>query len=176
MKVVKRSGLGPAGMCCTVIKGVVFRPGRNELSDSEFEKVFGTSAFMSEINCGNMVLEGSFEAETQNVAEADSAEERANKRAQEIASLSVRDAEKLLAECTDTLMLRELIKVCSKKGISELAEKRIKAVKNQEGADLTPVSKVAPNGTGEELVGAPENITKEVLDGTVATTAIPALN
>ena len=73
-------------------------------------------------------------------------------------------------------MLRELIKVCSKKGISELAEKRIKAVKNQEGADLTPVSKVAPNGTGEELVGAPENITKEVLDGTVATTAIPALN
>lgn len=174
MKVVKRSGLGPAGMCCTVIKGVVFRPGRNELSDSEFATVVGTPAFMSEINCGNMILEGSFESETQNVIEADSTEERANKRAQEISSMSVRDAEKVLNDCTDTKMLRELIKVCSKKGISELAEKRIRAVKNQEGADLTAENKVAPNGTGEDLVGAQE-VTHEVLNGSVATTAIPAL-
>jgi hypothetical protein len=176
MKVVKRSAIGPAGVCCTVIKGVVFRPGKNELSDDEFERVVGTPAFMSEINCGNMVLEGSYESETSGVVDAANNEEKAVKKAQDISSMSVRDAEKVISECTDTTLLREVIKSCSKKGINELAEKRIKAIKNQDGADLRPENKIAPNGTGEDLVGNQENITKDLLEGNVATTAIPALS
>lgn len=170
MKVIHRKVL-----CCTVIKGVVFRPGMNSISDSEFEKIVETNAFKSEINCGNMLIGGSYETENTNVVEAGSMKERGEKQSQEIASMSVRDAEKVIAEISDTTVLQAVIKNSSKKGIVEVAEKRLKSVKNQEGADLTPETKVAPEGTGEDLVGAPEKITQEVLNGNVATTAIPAL-
>ena len=171
MKVVHRKVL-----CVTVIKGVVFRPGMNSISDSEFELISETNAFKSEINCGNMVIGGSYDTETTNAVDENEPKARAQKQAEEIASMPVRDAEKVVAEISDTNVLRALLQVSSKKGILEIAEKRIRAVKNQEGADLRPETKVAPEGTGEELVGAPDNVTKAHLEGNISTSAIPALN
>jgi hypothetical protein len=163
-------------LCVTVIKGVVFRPGMNSISDSEYDLISETDHFKSEINCGNMLIGGSYDTETTNAVDEKDPKARAYKQAEEIASMSVRDAEKVVAEISDTDVLRALEKVSTKKGIKEIAEKRIKAVKNQEGADLAPETKVAPEGTGEDLIGAPENVTKAHLEGNISTSAIPALN
>lgn len=160
---------------CTVILNTVFRPGMNQLSDSEFKDLEKNKAFLSEINCGNMLIGGKHESETTNAVESKSMAEKGAKLAQELKSLSVGEAGKAIAQISDVATLRALGDLDARKGIQELVDKRVNSIKKQEGSDLTPVSIPAPEGTGEEFVGGPEVITKESLEGTETKSSIPAL-
>jgi len=163
-------------MCITVIRGIKFFPGMNTLSDEEMKIVEGTKAFKSEISCGNMVVGKKYETPTSNAADsANDIKARAQKMVGEIAGMTVVEAKEVIAEMGDGYLLRAIKENDGRKGIQEAVDSRMDSIAAQEGSDLSPESKSAPNGDGSDFDGG---ITgkKEELDGTKGHTSIPAMN
>jgi hypothetical protein len=159
---------------CTVILGVKFLPGMNSISDSEMKEIESTSAFKSEIDCGNMVIGGQFATETMSAVEETDSKIRAAKMAREILSMSAKDAATLVSTINDANILKALKEADGRTGVQSAVDIRIKAIKTQDGSDLKPETRQAPEGSGAEFAGDISG-TKEDLSGTKAHTAIPAL-
>jgi hypothetical protein len=167
-------------MFVTEIAGVRFLPGMNQLSDAEFEKVkkhkngHNICTFDEECNCGNMMVGGQVESETTDAVDKEDAFEKGAKKAEEIQSMSAADAKKVIAEMVDGVLLREIKKLDSRRGVQTAIDKRMKEIDNQVGSDLAPVSKEAPLGNGEDVF---DNIGdgKQAKDGGAQLSAIPAM-
>jgi hypothetical protein len=159
---------------CTIIKGVKFLPGMNSLSDGEMAKVAETAAFKSEITCGNMLIGGTYKSETSDATEADTSKVRAGKLAREILSMTAKEAATMIGSMNDAFVLKAVKEADGRTGVQEAVDARIKSIQSQEGSDLVPETKVAPEGSGSDFAG---DITgsKDDLEGTKAHTAIPAL-
>lgn len=160
---------------CTVIERVVFTPGLNQLSDSDFAKVANNGSFKSELDCGNMEIAGTVETETTNAVEMRKVKDHSAKIAQEILSLKVPEAEIQIAKMDNLVVLNAIKKLDGRTGIHDAVNKRIEFIDSQRADDLKKVSKEAPNGTGDDLVGSQTGKTQDEIDGKKATTAIPAL-
>lgn len=163
-------------MCITIVRGIKFFPGMNTLSDEEFKIVKDTKGFKSEIDCGNMVIGKQYQTETSEAADStDDVKIRAQKMVAEIASMTVPEAKEVIAEMGDGYLLRAIKEKDGRKGIQEAVDVRIAAIKNQEGSDLTPESKSAPQGDGSDFASEIDGKKKDI-DGTAGHSAIPALN
>lgn len=162
-------------MFCTVINGVNFFPGINAISESELKAIEGTPAFKSEISCGNMMIGGTIASETSNAVEANDFKARASKLAKEISSMQAKEAATLVSSINDAAILKALKNSDGRKGVQEAIDSRLIEITKQVGSDLTPESKVAPEGNGADFV---EKISgkKEDLIGEKSHSAIPALN
>lgn len=158
----------------TGIKGHIFLPGMNQLSDAEFDEIKNTAAYKSEIACGNMVQGAYHETANSDAVEADNAKARAAKIAQELRSISdLEKAKELISKIVDPFVLKALASEDGRKGINDAIQARINSIKGQEGADLTPESKVAPEGSNSDFADK-IGTDKDSLEGTKVSTAIPA--
>ena len=160
---------------CTVIHGLKFLPGMNSLSDSEMSEVESTPAFKSELDCGNMIVGGLFATETTDAVEETNSKIRGSKMAKEILSMSAKDAATLVASVNDMNILKALKEADGRSGVQNAIQTRMKSIHLQEGSDLKPETKQAPEGSGSDFAGDISG-TKEDMSGTKARTAIPALN
>ena len=160
---------------CTVILGVKFLPGMNTLSDSEMKEVENTNAFKSELECGNMMIGGSFATETTDAVEETNSKIRGAKMAKEIVSMTAKEAATLVASINDMNILKALKEADGRSGVQNAIQARMKSIHLQEGSDLKPETKQAPEGSGSDFAGDISG-TKEDMSGTKARTAIPALN
>lgn len=166
--------------CVTMIEGVRFFPGMNTISDGEMKKIKvsprGKKTFQEEIDCGNMALGGSIPSETSTAADPDqTAKERAEKMVMEIKSLSVDKTRVLIKNINDGYILRALLKDEGRVGVTRAVEARQKAIKEQVGADLAPVSVPAPEGDGSEFFSKIDKAGAAAHAGNTAHTVIPAL-
>lgn len=164
----------------TAILGVRFLPGMNTISDGEMKLIHqnkrAEETFKEECDCGNMLVGGTVESETHDAADSKlDIKGRAERMAKEIKSVPLIKAKKLISQCGDAYVLHAVLKIDGRVGVTEAVENRLNSIKGQEGSDLTPESKVAPEGDGSEFL---ENVGsgQKAKSGTAAHTAIPALN
>ncbi len=160
--------------CITQVLGVKFFPGVNSISESEMNLIENHPGFISEIKCGNMEIIGHEESETTNAVEADTLKEQAAKIAKEVQSMNIDAAKSFILGSGNAYLLNEIKKIDVRKGVQEAVESRLNSIRKQEGSDLTPESKPAPEGTGAEFA-AEITGNKEDLEGTKPRTAIPAI-
>lgn len=163
-------------MFITIIRGVKFFPGMNQIDDPEMKRIEGTKAFKEEIACGNMVVGGHIETSNTDAVEAtDSLKVRAHKMAQGIKEMKPAEAKKLIAEMGDGYFLRAIKEHDPRKGIQDAVDTRMNEIDGQKGSDLTPESKCAPEGNGTDF-DAKITGSKEDVSGIKGHSAIPALN
>jgi hypothetical protein len=160
---------------CTIIQGVVFYPGMNTLSDAEYAKIAKNKGFTSEIDCGNMVMTKQIASSTSEAVDSTDQKERASKMVAEVKSAAINEAIALVETMSDPFILKALKESDGRKGIHEAVDKRLTSIRTQEKSDLKPESKEAPLGNGSEEVGKVTG-TKEEVEGTKVSSAIPALN
>ncbi len=159
--------------CICVVLGVRFLPGLNSLSDAEYEKVKNHYGFISEIECGNMLMTMRAETEGSTAVEAPDSKERSAKIAQEILSIdNIRVAKKAISELTDGEVLRAIKSMDGRKGVQEAVDARMKSIESQEGVDTSSVSIEAPGGDGSDVA---LRVSEKDIDG-VPRSAIPAMN
>lgn len=159
----------------TVILGVKFLPGMNQISDAEMEKLEVNETFKNECQF-NMVIGGSVEsAGSKAVEKSGDMKSRGSEIAKEIASVNVEKAKEIINNIGDAHVLRALKEVDGRKGVSEAVEKRIADIDNQVGSDLSHVDVQAPDGDGADFVDKLGS-DKESLQGGKGHSAIPALD
>jgi hypothetical protein len=161
--------------CSTVVLGVVFFPGMNLISEPEFSLVEKHPGFISELKCGNMVMGGRTASDNSDAVDAiDNPEKRYAKIAQEVQSMKLAEAKKLVSETGDGFALRAIKKSDSRQEIQKAVDQRMLDIKGQKGSDLRPESRYAPEGTGDDFDSKITG-TKADIEGNKAQTAIPML-
>ena len=138
----------------TVILGIKFLPGMNTISDAEFKRLKEQPRKIldSEIKCGNMIMGGQVEsAQSQAATPGLDMKARAAEIAKEIEGVNVKEAARIISEMGDGYVLRALKEADGRKGVQEAVDKRLDAIANQEGSDLTPESREAPGGDGSDF-------------------------
>ena len=140
----------------TVILGIKFLPGMNTLSDGEMKTIEqsprGKEIFESEITCGNMMMGGQVQSgQSQAAAPGLDMKARAAEIAKELEGVNVKEAARIISEMGDGYVLRALKEADGRKGVQEAVDKRLDAIANQEGSDLTPESREAPGGDGSDF-------------------------
>lgn len=161
-----------------VIKGIKFLPGMNTISDAEMKilKEDPRKILDSELDCHNMVMGGQVEsAQSEAATPGIDIKTRAANIAKEIEGVNVKVAAEMIAKMGDGYVLRALKEVDGRKGVQEAVDRRLDAIANQEGSDLTPESRRAPDGDGSDFDGDIGS-SKEDKGGTKGHSAIPALN
>ncbi|MCK5609865.1 hypothetical protein KAR91_48785 [Candidatus Pacearchaeota archaeon] len=163
----------------TVIAGVKFLPGMNTISDGEM-KIINSNPRSKKTFEGeclvNMRIGGTVDSETSNAATPNmDMKTRAAEMAKEIASVNVEEAKKLIEKIGDGYILRALAQIDGRKGVADAVNNRIASIDGQEGSDLTPENREAPDGSGDDFL---ENLgtDKNARSGTKGHSAIPALN
>lgn len=168
---------------CTVIRGVKFLPGTNLLSDSEFQLVVDKKPFKEEIACGYMSIVGDYGTDTVDAQPKETGEEpnkkantldNAEKRANELKSMGMGKLKEVIADMNDGAVLRALARLDGRKGIQEAIESRVTDIKSQKGDDLTPETRSAPEGSGEDFADKIDG-SKESIEGRKTHTSIPAM-
>jgi len=158
----------------TCIDSVNIIPGINSLSDVEFSLIEKDKRFTELVALEKLIIGGYVETKSSIAIDKSNMKEHGYQLATEILALPVEKAKKLIADINDANILKAIIQNDGRRGIQEAVEKRLTSINSQEGADITPETKVAPEGDGSdfnsEITGA-----RDDLEGTKSHTAIPAL-
>jgi len=159
----------------TCIDSVNILPGINSLSDVEFSLVEKNKHFTELVTLEKLILGGYVETTNSTAVDKIDMKEHGHQLATEILALPVEKAKKLIIDINDANILRAILQNDGRRGIQEAVEKRLASINSQEGADITPETKVAPEGDGSDFNS---KITgeRDDLEGTKSHTAIPALN
>lgn len=159
--------------------GVKFLPGMNTISDGEMKKIEdsprGKKIFGEECKF-NMIIGGTVESNTFNAAESGTDMRiRAAEIAKEVSSVNVTKAIEIISKIGDGYVLRALKKIEGRKGIQLAIDNRMDDIASQKGSDLTPESRLAPDGDGSDFL---DNVGggQDAKNGTKGHSAVPALN
>jgi len=160
----------------TSIQNINIMPGMNTLSDAEFNLIADNRIFKEEVTSGRLFIGGSPQSETSlAIDKAGDMKSRGYEIAKEIASINkLEEVKEAILKINDTHILKAILGSDGRKGVQEAVEARLSSIKGQEGADLKPESKEAPDGDGSDfdadIVGS-----KQDMEGGDVKTAIPAL-
>lgn len=161
----------------TIILGVKFYPGMNSISDPEFKKLkeHHKKVFDQELLCGNMIMREQIESPVSEAVDKSKMNDRGAEMSKEISNMKIADAKKVISDINDFSVLKALKKDDGRVGIQSAIEKRMDEIQNQVGGDFVPVSKPAPEGTGDDFLESGITGSKADREGRNAHTAIPAL-
>lgn len=166
----------------TIIEGVKLLPGLNLLSDAEIcimekgkKDKAGKTVFQQECDCGNLQVGKTIKSDTSDAAgSTDNIKERAAKIAEEIKSVNVTKAKEIIEKLNDAYVLKAVAESDGRRGVADAVESRLNSINSQEGSDLTPESKPAPEGDGSDF-GGKIGDDKEAQSGEKGHTSVPAL-
>jgi hypothetical protein len=159
----------------TIIVGVKLFPGVNLLSDAEYKLIAESEVFKEEKKLGFYKIGKEIQSETSDAAGSlDNIKGRAAEIAKEIASVNVASAKEIIDALNDAYVLKAIAESDGRRGVADAVEARLNSINAQEGSDLTPESKPAPEGDGSDF-GKDIGEGKKAQSGEEGHTAVPAL-